>query len=66
MFLILGYLCNAQTDTTDGLSPAKGAPTTPAHRLASETHESDHFSGLFFKSLLPSNPESVLPSGVHI
>lgn len=77
MFLISGYPCNAQVEDTipeGGFSPPKGSSgksfpdtstTIPVSR-ATEAQGSDHVPGLFFKLLLPSNPESVLPSGVPI
>lgn len=72
MFLILGYLCNAQSDETESLptmtgtfgNTITGIPlTTPTARDGDNygLHKSDHVPGLCFKLLLPSNPESVLP-----
>lgn len=76
MLLISGYLCNAQEEGTSAVpptkavySPPKGHGTFPENPTPSPevgTHQRDPVPGLFFKLLLPSNPEPVLPSGVQV
>lgn len=64
MFLILGYLCNAEGEETTDFSPLKELDT-PSPPSALPPWD-DYAPGLFFRLLLPSNRESDLPSGVHI